>query len=234
MFCVASKSLTLISLLFHFCDIRIAVVSFLREPRFVHRHQPRFSAAPLDQRYLSIYRIFSTPQSPSGDVTLTDYTQEETLLCISMTLQPDVALDDALASISKFCQTFPFAAVLPVQPLFYIPVAEDGGVEIKFMRKKTPERGSNDGGIRFFLRTVTDDSDPENTLPSPSIELTAKRNSNGQVITKIMAEKLVIVNFVRSFAGDDQNTTANVLQKFNKTSPTANFVHIQSMYHKWM
>jgi hypothetical protein len=231
---IFGKNLSFISLVFHLHVIRFTVVSFLQETKCFCRHRPQFSDTSSDQRYHQSCRILSTPQYPSGDVTFSDYTQEETLLCISMTLQPGVSVDDALAAISKFCQTFPFAAVLPVQPLFYIPVPDDGGVEIKFMRKKTPERNSNDGGIRFFLRTFADDSDPESDFPSPSIELTAKRNSNGQVITKIMAEKLVITNFVRSFATGDQNTTANFLLQFNKTSPTANFVHIRSMYHKWM
>jgi hypothetical protein len=229
----ASKKLTWIPLLLYLYMITRAIDCFLSETRYVHHYRIRFAGTLLDQRCGQICRFLSTSQSPS-DVNLTDYTQEETLLCISMILQPGVALNDALASISKFCQTFPFAAVLPVQPLFYLPVQEDGGVEIKFMRKKTPERSSIDGGIRFFLRSEdNDDGDRERTHRPPTIELTAKRNSNGQVITKVMAEKLVITNFVRSFAAGNQNTTTNVLQ-FNKTSPTVDCVHIKSMYHKWM
>jgi hypothetical protein len=59
-----------------------------------------------------------------------DYEAEETLLKVHLALQPGVSLVDAKTAVSKYCQAFPFAAVLPVQPLQYLPVTEDGGVDV--------------------------------------------------------------------------------------------------------
>ncbi len=55
---------------------------------------------------------------------------EETLLRIHLSVQPDVEIDLALEKVQRFTQSFPFAAVLPVQPLQYLPT-HDGGVDGK-------------------------------------------------------------------------------------------------------
>lgn len=173
-------------------------------------------------------RVFlSTPSDPSqGDQEGTiDYTSEETLLCIDLAVQPGVDLEVAFAKVSKFCQSFPFAAVLPVQPLHYLPVYEDGGVEVKFLRKKTVTKSSVDGGIRFFIETMPGDGDDEEGCDAPTIEVTAKRNSQGQAITKLMAEKLVVTNFVAGITGVEAT-------RFGM--PPTDFVQVKSLYHKWM
>jgi hypothetical protein len=271
------KAAILISLLFAFNKyLRFAVDGFFLETTCYRRTHScgllrRDTSKTVyllrfNNSHSGLRRFLSTqpPPSPSDD-TIVDYTQEETLLCISMTTQPGITLNDALLCISKFCQTFPFAAVLPVQPLFYIPMKDDGGVEIRFLRKKTPDRSGVDGGIRFFLRSAVPDGNdddnnydtanydpscsnngeqPNNRNPSPIVELIAKRNSNGQVITKIIAEKLVITNFVASFMAKTDTTTGtttstvttpNEVQLVSTTSsPVNNVVHVKSMYHKWM
>jgi hypothetical protein len=207
----------------------------------------------------------SQPESPSGkddnENTVVDYSKEETLLCLNLVVNPGVDLDAAVAKVSKFCQSFPFAAVLPVQPLHYVPVYEDGGVEVKFLRKKTTEKSSIDGGIRFFvtcLPTQSEDGVATSDLPlvdadeddeddndgamvkndsdatfsvSPSrsvVQITAKRNSRGQTIAKLFAEKLVITNFVASISG-----TTSATGTFGTTAPL-DHVQVQSLYHKWM
>ena len=201
--------------------------------------------------------------------------------------------DDAIEQVAKFCESFPFAAILPVQPLQYFPttnrdplptVATGVGVgvsdapnhdmdqtirqqqqrqrcvEVQFLRKKTPERGSVDGGIRFYIQPrVRSNDDNEqrhgscDTPPPPMIELIAKRNSQGQVITKVFAEKLIITNFVAYLLGTNSNvdttTTTTTTNTTNTKSSSAllhlsllrhpspildNIVQVQSMYHKWM
>lgn len=149
-----------------------------------------------------------------------DYEAEETLLCIDLDVKPGTDVSQAEDAVSKYCRSFPFAAVLPVQPLQYLP-GNDGGVEVKFLRKKTDIKSGVDGGIRFFLNTFNDEEEEE----PPTIEITAKRNSSGQVIAKLMAEKLVIKSFVDGISGKEDG-------RFGK-APT-DLVSVKSLYHKWM
>jgi hypothetical protein len=183
------KAAILISLLFAFNKyLRFAVDGFLLETTCFRRTHSsgqlrRHTSKPVyllrfNNSHSCLRRFLSKqpPPSPSDD-TIVDYTQEETLLCISMTTQPGITLNDALLCLSKFCQTFPFAAVLPVQPLFYIPMKDDGGVEIKFLRKKTPDRSGVDGGIRFFLRSaVPDGNDDDNNEDTANYDPSCSNN----------------------------------------------------------
>ena len=153
-------------------------------------------------------------------------------------------------------------------------------VEVQFLRKKTPERGSIDGGIRFYIQPVlqsdgenyynkdddddkddnTDNFDSDPLRQHRMIELIAKRNSQGQVITKIFAEKLIITNFVASFLGTTNTATLNADINTTTTTTTTTtstlvttpkksilnlplrypspisekIVQMQSIYHKWM
>jgi hypothetical protein len=203
-----------------------------------------------------------SPNKDDSENAVVDYSKEETLLCLDLVVNPGVDVDAAVAKVSKFCQSFPFAAVLPVQPLHYVPVYEDGGVEVKFLRKKTTEKSSIDGGIRFFVTCLPaqsekdvepaaadlpfvdaeedDDDDNDGAMErndvdattfsvSPSrsvIQITAKRNSRGQTIAKLFAEKLVITSFVASISG-------TATSAFGTTAPL-DHVQVQSLYHKWM
>lgn len=65
-----------------------------------------------------------------------DFSQEETLLQVHLSLLPDIPLEIAIEKVSKYAQSFPFAAVLPVQPLHYLPT-EDGGVDVRFLVRQT-------------------------------------------------------------------------------------------------
>ena len=188
------------------------------------------------------------------------YANEETLLCLDLAVVPGVTYDAAWAHVSKFCQSFPFAAVLPVQPLHYLPVYEDGGVQVKFLRKKTGLKSAVDGGVRFFLHGSTtktsryppqqqqqlpkqedddddDDDDEEEkdteatTVPTTRasrIKITVKRNSRGQTFTKLMAEKLIVTNFVAAITGEPET------RKRLGSPPVEDYVRVRSIYHKWM
>lgn len=169
-------------------------------------------------------RLYSS--EPSWGEEAKDYSQEETLLCIDLSVRSGVEVDDALAAVSRYCQSFPFAAVLPVQPLQYLPVQEDGGVEVKFLRKKTDIKSGVDGGIRFFIDTVAaEDDDDDEDDDKDLIVIKAKRNSKGQVIAKLMAEKLVVTSFVAGITGEED-------KRFGK--PPTDLVDVKSIYHKWM
>jgi hypothetical protein len=144
-----------------------------------------------------------------------DYETEETLLKVNLAVLPTTSLDEAREAVAKYCQSFPFAAVLPVQPLQYLPT--DDGVEIKFLRKKTGLKSGIDGGIRFFVQVS-----PEDTA---GLQVTAKRNAVGQTIQKIMSEKLAVTSFVSGMTGEE-------LDKYGR-SPL-DLVRVTSLYHKWM
>jgi hypothetical protein len=143
-----------------------------------------------------------------------DYSSEETLLCLNLSVLPNVSMNEAKKRVSNYCKSFPFAAVLPVQPLSYLPTTDDG-VELLFLRKKTGEKSGVDGGMRFFL-----DATSENDL-----EVIVKRKSLGQSITKIFAERLVTTSFVAGISGEET-------ERFGK--PPADVVRVQSVFHKWM
>ena len=162
----------------------------------------------------SVRQCASSEKSDAGDDSDgTDYDTEETLLQIHLSPLPGVAFEDALSKISKYTRSFPFAVVLPVQPLQYMPTS-DGGVDIRFLRKKTKEKGSLDGGLRFFIRKERN-----------GIEVIVKRNSEGQSISKMFSEKLIVQSFVKGISGDDVDTTGKA---------PSDVVVVESFFHKWM
>jgi len=175
-----------------------------------HKHHRRVSSA-------SIVSSVSE-QSDDGGIAGEDTMSKDILMQIQMTLDNasddgdndndnTVSIDDVYKSLSKFMQKFPFAAVLPVQPLQYLPT-DDDGVDVRFLRKKTEEKGSIDGGIRFSIEQQEDGN---------SIQITARRNSEGQSVPKIFSEKLVITAFVSKIGA----------------GPIAG-ASMSSVFHRWM
>jgi len=192
-------------------------------------------------------------KQPQGSENEGEHTweEEETLLAMHLAPSDDVSIDDAFNHVSKYVQSFPFAAVLPVQPLQYLP-RDDGGVELQFLRKKTHIKPGVDGGIRFFIakRSSETDTGEEGTGAVDDIDggldVTAKRNSSGQSLSKIFAEKLVVTTFVQGVLDgakmkataetNDSNESSDgvVPPKTRIESPTASFVTTMSVFHKWM
>jgi hypothetical protein len=145
--------------------------------------------------------------------------------------------------------------LLPVQPLQYIPT-KDGGVEIKFLRKKTVTKSGIEGGVRFFVRSINlqqqqqRDNDDDTTANNNNnkdddnndniIEVIAKRNSEGQTISKMFTEKLLIQGFVSGMTeyedGENKNNSgpADKVIKTRIESPTKSIANIESIFHKWM
>ena len=119
-----------------------------------------------------------------------------------------------LAKLQGYTQSFPFSAILPVQPLQYLPTHE-GGVDVLFLRKKTQEKGSVDGGMRFFVGFA----------PDGGIEVQVKRNSMGQSVSKMFTEKVVVQAYCEGIAGRDEIRTGK--------APTE-CVSVLSVFHKWL
>ena len=213
----------------------------------------------------SFSRLHNTP-SPSSSFPdhhdTHNYVDEETLLCIHFDIAPNVSTPDALECLQVFTRSFPFAAVLPVQPLMYIPTND--GVHLQFLRKKSEEKSGIDGGIRFFIQVEDDDddvgdADEKSTLDDadPAIthgrrrglQLTAKRNSTGQSIQKLFAEKLVVTKYVEGLTNYEQamykgrcnNVSINNNNNNNNNDDDAvtvssplDVMQVTSVYHKWM
>ena len=209
----------------------------------VHADRFRFYAIPSAAEVRSGRSFPSLLRTQNNDDEVhPDYSNEETLLKIHLMTRSGVSVDDAMEALSKFCQSFPFAAVLPVQPMQYLPT-KDHGVEIKFLRKKTSTKSGVDGGIRFFLSKISHDDDDVSTheaLQSRNvsddanygvIEIVAKRNSLGQTVAKIMSEKLVITAFTKALVQMDDTASAPTS---SSRSSLEGKVSVTSIFHKWM
>lgn len=149
--------------------------------------------------------LFTSPEDLTPNLD-----DEETLLNVHVTIK-DGEKELARTELEKYLQSFPFAAVLPVQPLQYLPT--ENGVEVKFLRKKTKEKGSLDGGMVFMIKEDRDGYD-----------IVCKRNSEGQTVPKMFSEKLVIMSLLKHITEED-TALAGV--------PPGN-VSVESVFHKWI
>ena len=189
------------------------------------------SAPYQNSRAPSFPALFSKPDDEDdAENSEKEWSQEESLLVMSLSPLPDVSCEDSLSRISQYIRSFPFAAILPVQPLQALPT-DDGGLELKFLRKKTATKSGVDGGIRFFVNLGEDDK----------IEVLVKRNSDGQSIPKMFAEKLVVQSFAKGmalgsdFGNDNSDETSSIkVPNTRIESPTKDMVQIQSVFHKWI
>jgi hypothetical protein len=132
--------------------------------------------------------------------------------------------------LRAYVRSFPFAAILPVQPLQYLPT--ELGVTITFMRKKTSEKGMQDGGIQIEIIDakggVEVESDEEEVMPegeeaSSFVQLTASRMAEGQTVSKIFSEKIVAVKLLEG-----------IRMWLTKQDGALSDVQLTSVYHKWM
>mmetsp|Transcript_10736 Transcript_10736/g.14004 ORF Transcript_10736/g.14004 Transcript_10736/m.14004 type:complete len:210 (+) Transcript_10736:161-790(+) len=145
----------------------------------------------------------------------------EALLADDVILKVDCSsispLDEAVESTKKYLRSFPFAAVLPVQPLNYLP--SDGGVKVTFLRKKTQEKGSVDGGLCFDVLEGDKPSLENETDDSRSrFQIVGKRITDGQTVSKIFSEKLVVQSIIKSLSGEQDELK----------------VRVESVFHRWL
>ena len=159
-----------------------------------------------------------------------DYTENEDdiLLMIKLSSLNNEELS-ALLGLQEYVRSIPFAAILPVQPLQYKPSSD--GVEVLFLRKKTKEKGSIDGGINIEVKLINqnnsiddddhdddDDNNNNNIHNGPNISLVARRNREGQTVGKMFSEKIVILELIDSLDNAQDNLGVRVI----------------SLFHKWM
>lgn len=99
-------------------------------------------------------------------------------------------------------------------------------LKVTFLRKKTPEKGSQDGGIVFTSRLVSEeDCDPDGLENySLRIELQAVRITEGQTIPKVFSEKQICLAFIK---GLSEGKGKEILAE-------AGGVVIDSVFHIWM
>eukprot|EP00537_Pseudo-nitzschia_pungens_P016990 CAMPEP_0172400108 /NCGR_PEP_ID=MMETSP1061-20121228/44234_1 /TAXON_ID=37318 /ORGANISM="Pseudo-nitzschia pungens, Strain cf. pungens" /LENGTH=203 /DNA_ID=CAMNT_0013133229 /DNA_START=86 /DNA_END=697 /DNA_ORIENTATION=- len=163
-------------------------------------------------------------QATSGSTN--EGADEEILLRMNLGINTGADPDSCLEAVREYAKSFPFAAVLPVQPLTYVPSDDGRGVKVTFLRKKTKEKGSVDGGIDFYIDFTSQkdevDLDP---LGGKRIRLLATRNPEGQTISKMFSEKLIVLAFVKGITGED-------IDKANEN--LSNMISVESVFHKWM
>eukprot|EP00559_Dactyliosolen_fragilissimus_P000646 CAMPEP_0184864786 /NCGR_PEP_ID=MMETSP0580-20130426/16089_1 /TAXON_ID=1118495 /ORGANISM="Dactyliosolen fragilissimus" /LENGTH=271 /DNA_ID=CAMNT_0027363705 /DNA_START=343 /DNA_END=1155 /DNA_ORIENTATION=- len=214
--------------------------------------------------------VRSSLKSSSGESLEEGKEEEETLMKISLSLHSppqndnenhnhhsnEPLLQSAVHEIQSFLHSFPFASVLPVQPLTYRPNTDNNnnnnnkdpknGLQLRFLRKKTKEKGSFDGGIDFDITIVDDiqrndnnihkNDDDNNDDDKLRIEIIAKRCSKGQTVPKMFSEKIVIQEFVRRLKDDIHHYNANFDDNEEETVTSSNLsqlVSITSLFHKW-
>ncbi len=96
-----------------------------------------------------------------------------------------------------------------------------------FLRKRTAEKGSVDGGIIFSSCLVSEeDCDEDGILENYTkrIQLTAWRITRGQTVSKAFSEKQLILAFVRGLV---EGRGAEILKEGGN-------VEVDSVFHIWM
>lgn len=174
----------------------------------------------------------SSDDAGSFEFDATTKPDAETLLRINFSFNDDADDDGrlALSAVQQYCQTFPFAAVLPVQPLTYIPVKlPDGnpGVKVSFLRKKTAEKGSIDGGILFASCLVSEEDCDDEGLDNykRKIQLKVIRIKEGQTVSKMFSEKQILLAFVKGL---------NDARGIEILTNGGRHVEIESVFHRWL
>jgi hypothetical protein len=143
----------------------------------------------------------------------------ELLMKMVFSMKHDISPQDCLEELNQYLASFPFSAVLPVQPLTYRPRQNGNGLDLHFLRKKTKEKGSIDGGM-LFLTSVSDDES--------FLILTCIRDAEGQTVSKVFTEGLVTKSLVSSILGEEDGPQGirrdQLLEK----------ISVESYNHKWM
>lgn len=151
--------------------------------------------------------------------TITERNDGELLMKMTFSLKHNFTAHDCHKELNQYIASFPFSAILPVQPLTYRPRENGDGLDLHFLRKKTQDKGSIDGGM-LFLTTISED---ECTLI-----LTCTRDAEGQTVSKVFTEGLVIKSFVNGILGEEDGRQGlgrdQLLEKLS----------VESYNHKWI
>ncbi len=188
-------------------------VAFMREGM----HLPRYIASNERGSTLVI-----SASSANYDNDTVSNNSDDLLMRISFVSKGGTNEAEAIELIQAYIVSFPFSVVLPVQPLTYKPRKGGDGVDLSFLRKKTQEKGAIDGGMKFILSSDCG-NDEEFT-----VVLKAFRDSNGQTVSKIFSEGLIIKSFVAGLLDEEGGKVG--LGKDKLLSKIA----IKEFVHKWM
>lgn len=102
---------------------------------------------------------------PTPPSTILHSTPNQTLF--SLRIRP--TSPSLKSSLISNLQSTPFSALLPVQPLTYSPTSD--GVSLSFLRKKTEEKSSREGGIIFQVKDSESEDIPEEDNGTTDIEM---------------------------------------------------------------
>ena len=123
-----------------FCPCHETISSMLEKScRITETASPKtmaFATPTATRRRCASLLFSASSDDENEEKTERQWDDEESLLVMNLSPLPNVTPEDSLSRISQYIQSFPFAAVLPVQPLQALPT-DDGGLEVKFLRKKT-------------------------------------------------------------------------------------------------
>jgi hypothetical protein len=164
--------------------------------------------------------------------TMDSIHDEEILMRMHLNVKDSVDPKFALSEIIRYTQTFSFTAILPVQPMRYDKT--DKGMDVKFLRKKTPEKNSIDGGLQFQVTSIKKSLSKKsigtssNDDPEDMIQIQVTRISEGQSITKVFSEKLIVLAYCDGILG--KTTSLNS----NSGETLTNYVDLWSVFHKWL
>lgn len=162
---------------------------------------------------------------------------EEILLKVSLSIKGNNDVDDVVHIIQQYLTSFPFSAVLPVQPLTYVPREDGRGVNVTFLRKKTEEKSGKDGGIEFIL--TADEGEGEDSKEESSngsalsphrVNIEAKRISEGQFISKVFSEGMIVKAFVNGLKYGEKEG-GRVGRGYDELMSKCS---VESIFHKWM
>ena len=107
-----------------------------------------------------------------------------------------------------------------------VPTSCNTGLKVTFLRKKTQEKGSQDGGMLFSSSLVSEeDCDEDGTLENykKTIQLTAWRITEGQTVSKVFSEKQLIMGFIKGLH-----------EGKGKELLGAHGIDVESIFHVWM
>ena len=107
-----------------------------------------------------------------------------------------------------------------------VPRQQTKGVKVTFLRKKTAEKGSMDGGLLFSSSLVSEEECDEVGLSDYKkiIQLKAWRITKGQTVSKIFSEKQIVMAFIKGLT----EARGNELLKEGGN------VEVVSIFHPWM
>ncbi len=218
--------------------------TFISKPRLAHqRNRADDLAASAAPRCRQGSDGSALRGSISNNISSMGNSVGDILLCMKFSIADSSRTteeDDKIAhgfveELRSYVRSFPFAAILPVQPLQYLPT--ELGVTITFMRKKTAEKGMQDGGIQIEIIDtnggveVDDDEEEVTTVGAEAlitseqifVQLTASRMVEGQTVSKIFSEKIVALKLLEG-----------IRMWVTKQEGALSSVQLTSVYHKWM